>query len=153
MGYWSVISDLTPALKTCFERNPMNWKTNLPWLLVAVMAAVSVVLVGCKTGPQRAVYVALGGTEITADQAMQAWGAYVAQFHPSVAQEQQVDDIYEKYQAAEETACDAMGIAVQLKATGGDPSAQMAKVSAASAAAAGSLGDLINLVRKLGAKI
>ena len=127
-----------------------NWKIATAAALVAAMALI---FMGCKLGPQRAAYNALAGTEITVDHAMQLWGSYVAEFHPPAAQEQLVDDAYEKYQAAESEAIDATRLIIALTASGSDASAAQARALKASSAAAAALGDLINLLRNFNVKI
>ncbi|HVV01396.1 MAG TPA: hypothetical protein VHH88_08540 [Verrucomicrobiae bacterium] len=129
-------------------------KEHLPYIILTVAVLAVAIFAGCKLGPQRATYDTLAGAEITVDQVMQAWGAYVAQFHPPAAQEQAVADAYAKYQAAEETAIDAAQIVFSLTSTNAPGSADAQTKSAqASAAAAAAFGDLLNLVRSFGVKI
>jgi hypothetical protein len=132
----------------------MNWKIGL----IAGVAAVLLVVVGCVYGPRRVAYNTLAGTEITVDEAMQAWGDYVKNFHPTPQQEQQVKDIYEKYQVAEAEAVSAAQLVSDLTSAGGTNAAPgladaQSKATAAAANVAQVFSDLLGLLREFGVKI
>jgi hypothetical protein len=129
----------------------MNWKIGL----LAAVVTVAVVIAGCVYGPKRVTFNTLSGAEIGVDVAMQGWGDYVKQFHPTPAQEQQVADAYQKYQAAEDAAIDAARFTITVT-SGSDTNAITAaqsKQSAATLQASQALADLIALLRQFGVKI
>ena len=102
----------------------------------------------CST-PDRTAYAVSKSASITAEAALGAWDAYVAQYHPPLAQEWQVKQAFERYQAAQVALLDAAIIYLQTKDA---PDAQT-KLQAATAGAAAALADIISLVRTFGVKI
>lgn len=129
----------------------MNHKLALLGLLVIGVLIVA----GCVYGPRRVTYNTLAGVEIGADQAMQLWGDYVAQFHPPVEQEKIVADAYGKYQLAEEAAIDATVLGINLAGSGntnGIANAQ-SQQSAAMLKAQQALSELLQLLRQFGVKL
>lgn len=119
------------------HRNAANLQVKGP--LLALMVATLAFSPGCMSSPQRIAYNVEAGTEITVDQAMQLWDAYVAEFKVSAADEIAVKNDFEKYQAAALLAVDVTGTAAQR--------------SLATQTAANALGDLVNLLRSLGVKL
>jgi carbamoylphosphate synthase small subunit len=123
---------------------------------LALLLLIGLICVGCKMTPQKAAYTVLDSTELTADQAMQLWGSYVAEYHPPASQEQTVKDVYEKYQVAELAAIDAAALVNALTASGASPadvSAAQAKQAAAAGIQAQALGDLVNVLKQIGVKL
>jgi hypothetical protein len=110
-------------------------------------------ITGCNT-PQRAAYVAVGGTQVSAETALGAWNIYVGEYHPPVATEAKVKAAYEKYQAAMAAVCDAGAIyaASGVTNSAGQTGAGGA-LATAQANAAQSLSDLIALLQTLGVKL
>lgn len=122
-------------------------------LLAAALFSVALSFTpGCSSTPARAAYNTVAIPAVTVDQAMTAWGDYVAQFHPSAAVESQVKDAYDRYQAAELLAIDAAqayaAIASSTNSTGAAVAQQLTGQNAANA-----LADLVNLLKQIGVKI
>lgn len=115
-------------------------------LFLCAGIAIAPFMTGCGTAPERITYQTASVTEITIDNAMTAWGHYVAQFHPPASEERAVKDAFEKYQAAALVVADA---GKALAEGTGSQSALDVAIQNASA----SLGDLINLIQKFGVKI
>jgi hypothetical protein len=129
----------------------MNYKLALLGLLLTA----AVIFFGCAYGSKRVTYNTLAGVEIGADQAMQLWGDYVAQFHPPVEQEKIVADAYGKYQLAEEAAIDATVLSITLASSGnkaGIADAQ-SKESTARLKAQQTLSELLKLLQQFGVKL
>jgi hypothetical protein len=121
-------------------------------LLAAVAAVVLTFTPGCSSTPARAAYNAVSIPAVTVDQAMTAWGDYVAQYHPSAAVESQVKDAYDKYQAAELLAIDAaQAYAAVVSSTNSTGAAVAQQLTGQNAAQA--LADLVALLRQLGVNI
>jgi hypothetical protein len=80
-------------------------------LLIFVLftfGATCLMLSGCAS-ERKITYEAVDASYIGVDSAMQAWGQYVAKFHPSAQEEQRVADAYDKYQKASDLAIDGAG--------------------------------------------
>jgi len=130
-------------------------------ILLPLCLCASVVLLafspGCATS-----YKTEKAADVTVSAAMTAWGNYVAQYHPPVAQELQVKAAFEKYQAAELLAVDATKSMFDLTATNAATAgttnatasavAQL-KVTAATQAASQALADLIAVIQSFGVQI
>lgn len=114
-------------------------------LIVAVLGAF--IFSGCKS-PERAAYTFESGVEITVDEAMQGWAAYVAQFHPPADQEAKVKAIYTKYQAAALALVDVTSLASNL-----NPTEAAAQKASAEQAVAQCLAELITAIRSFGVKL
>lgn len=112
------------------------------------------VMVGCSGTPARIAYNTVAAPAITVDQAMTAWGDYVAQFHPSVATELKVKAAFETYQKAELVAIDAAQAYAALSSSG-STNTVMEKLQSdlTSQAAATALADLVNLLQSIGVKL
>ena len=126
---------------------------NFVGLAVALLALFLVG--GCKATPARVGYNIVSGSQATAEHAMTAWGDYVAQFHPPVAQERLVLAAYKRFQAAQTAAEDAAETAAQLLATAptnGPPVAALFTQQNA-AAVSKALADLLDILRASGLKI
>lgn len=123
-------------------------------LLVTVSAMIvmlaPITQTGCAT--KEAVYRTSSTAKVTADVAMRSWGAYVAQYHPPVEQEQKVKSAFEKYQASQLLLLDAAIAYRQAEASGGDKTAAQAKLDAAVAGASSALQSLLGLLQSFGLK-
>src|SRR6266550_1621410 len=75
-------------------------------------------LTSCATSPTPVTFNAESATVTLVDQAMTAWGAYVAHYHPPASQERIVQARFEQYQAAMTAVLDATRLAVTLTAAG-----------------------------------
>jgi hypothetical protein len=117
----------------------------------AIGAGVLSLTSGCASN--QTVYRTSGTAKVTADAAMRTWGAYVAQFNPSVEKEQQVKAAFEKYQAAQLLLLDSAIAYRKAEASGGDKTAAQAKLDASIAGASAALGDLIGLIESFGVKL
>ena len=104
---------------------------------------------GCQSTPQLIAYQSAGTAIVSADTAMQLWGAYVAANHPGTNIEAQVKSAFEKYQASVAVLCDAGAI---YSAAGTNTTAAAA-FSQATANAGQSLLDLENLLTTVGVKL
>ncbi len=119
------------------------------FLLLAIAGLL--ITPACKN-PQAVAYKAVGATAVTADQAMSAWGDYVAQFHPPASQEQAVERAYERYQAAMLEVTDAGQEWALLSSTNAPALGPPDRLNQALAGSSQALSDLVNLVRAFGAK-
>lgn len=119
------------------------------WSVLAAIAFIGLVTTeGCKTA-----YKTVSASYIAVDAAMQIWGDYVAQKHPSQAQELAVKAAYEKYQASVVTITD-IGISVANAQAAGQPTADLQKqLTAAIANSATLIADLENTIRSFGVKL
>jgi hypothetical protein len=108
---------------------------------------------GCKN-PQATTYQTVATTKVSVETVMHLWGAYVASGNATVAQEIQVRDAYQKYQAAMLVVCDAGAIysasslTNAVGATGLSAALQQAILNATN-----SIADLENLVTSFGVKL
>jgi hypothetical protein len=131
----------------------------LPGVLLPVLLSVSLcagffLVSGCGTTPQQASYQAAGTTVTTVDAAMTAWGDYVKQYHPPVAQELQVKAAYEKYQASMVLLVDATQIYVTLSGSGSTNAPPAAdKVTILQQQASQAFADLLALLNQFGVKL
>ena len=112
---------------------------------LALIALALTFNTGCGTAPKRT-YQTVSTAVITVDAAMDAWGHYVSQFHPPLADEQKVKDAFDKYRVAAIVVVDAG----KAYASG---SGSTKDLNAALAVAAASLGDLVNLIQAFGITI
>ena len=123
-------------------------------LTLCAGGALSVQLTGCGSTPQRVTYVAAGVTVTGADAAMTLWGAYVAKYHPPVAQEIAVKAAYEKYQVCMFGLIDTMQTYVALTAVNSTNAPPVLNaVTAAQIAATQALADLLALLKQFGVKV
>ena len=116
------------------------------WALIACLA-LPLTFTGCSTTATTAGYKTAAAASITIDAAMTAWGDYVAANHPPAAQEIQVKNLFEKYQAAELLAVDT----VETLSTNNP--AGLAGFQAATGQAGQALTDLVNLLISFGVKL
>lgn len=101
-------------------------------------------MAGCSTtSVSTTAYKTEATTDAAVTSAMSAWGAYVAAYHPPVAEEAAVQKAFNAYQQAELAAIDAT--TAYANASGSNSVAQTASESAAMTAATSSLTDLLNL--------
>ena len=129
--------------------------TKASLLLAGLLALFPLgLLTGCSSTPARVAYDAASVPAVSLDQAMTAWGDYVAQFHPSADQESQVKAAFAKVQAAELEEIDAAHVLADYLSAGSTNSiAARAQLALTGQAAADALGDLVNLLRQLGVKL
>jgi len=126
----------------------------VPLVLMLLLSCLAYSVVGCHSTPQRTAYNVESAAAVTVEEAMTAWGDYVAQFHPPVAQEEAVADALDKYQSAMLTAIDATQAVIALRAAGTkDPTEALAKSQLAQQAASDALADLLGLLRKFNLKL
>ena len=112
------------------------------------------VMVGCAGTPARIAYNTVAAPAITVDQAMTAWGDYVAQFHPPVATELKVKAAFERYQKTELVAIDAAQAFATLSSSGATNTVmERLQSDLTSQAAATALADLVNLLQNVGVKL
>jgi hypothetical protein len=130
--------------------------------ICALMLMVSISLIlsplaGCNTTPQRAAFNAEQGAQVTIEAAMNGWGDYVAQYHPSAAQEAKVKAAYEKYQLAAVAVLDAEQMVEALASSTNSPPAAVQTATLqkndAEHQAAIALSDLVGLLRSFNVKI
>lgn len=124
--------------------------TILSLSLCLVTAFLVTPTTGCRN-PQAATYQVVASTQVSADEAMKLWGAYVSARHPSVEQERQVLNAYQKYQASMLLVVDAGKTYAASSIT--NSSAATAVLQAAIDNAAQSLADLTNLLTTFGVKL
>lgn len=111
--------------------------------------ALAVLAVGCASA-EKVAFKATSVSYTTVDAAMTAWGAYVAQYHPSAAQEQQVFNAYNQYQATAKAVADA-GLAYRKAVdAGGNATGVKAALDQALATASASLAGLVNVLAQFG---
>lgn len=134
---------------------PIAPRKVLPLLLVGLLGLGSVVsFTGCQSTPARIAYNTVSAPAITVNAAMTAWGDYVAQWHPPVAQELQVKAAFEKYQAAELAAISAAKVYADLAASGNTNSlSARVNTEIQNQTASQALADLVNLVRSFGVNL
>lgn len=112
------------------------------------------VLIGCISTPATVAYQTEATTVTSADAAMNAWGAYVAQFHPPASQEAAVKAAYLKYQAAIEAVIDASQVYVTLTASGSTNTvAAQNNVAAVTQLASQAFANLLNVIKQFGVKL
>lgn len=111
--------------------------------LACGLLAAPITFTGCTSTPTAA-YRVTAATYTTVDAAMQAWGDYVAKFHPSVDQERQVAQAYKTWQTASVAVVDASKASVAS-----DPSTK-SRIEAAVAASAAALNGLITILGQFG---
>ena len=133
-------------------KTPPSTGTKLPIALMLALCCLSLPFAGCQSTSSRIAYTTVATPAITVQQAMIAWGDYVAQYHPSAATEAKVKAAYLKYQAAELVAIDAAQAYVAVAGSTNSTPAAITQ-AATGQAAASALGDLINLLRQFGVKI
>jgi hypothetical protein len=136
------------------QSQPVGIKVML--LAGALLLPLPFCLTSCTATPARIAYNAVALPAVTVDQAMGAWGDYVAQFHPPAATEQKVKAAFEHYQSAELLAIDAAQAYAALSAGSSTNSVAIAarlNSLATSQAAGTALADLVNLLRNLGVRI
>jgi hypothetical protein len=128
-------------------------KTQLRSIALGLAIGLSVLtfvpLTGCQS-TENAVARTSATAKVTVDAAMHSWGDYVKQFHPPVAQEQQVKAAFLKYQQAQLALLDAV-IAYKTADTNGISGAQLT-LNASVAAASAALADLTGLIASFGVK-
>ncbi|MGH7939725.1 MAG: hypothetical protein ACREFR_01470, partial [Limisphaerales bacterium] len=117
---------------------------------IAASIGLALGLTACNTTPQEAIYRAAGTTVVTADTAMNLWGAYVAADHPGTNEEAAVETAYEKYQASMAVVCDA---GAAYAATDGTNATAAAAVNEAIANSGQELTDLENLISSFGVNL
>lgn len=119
------------------------------WLVLFGIALAGLITTeGCKTA-----YKATSASYIAVDTAMKVWGDYVAQKHPSQAQELAVKAAYEKYQASVVVITD-LGISVANAQAAGQPTADLQKqLTAALANSSQLIVDLETTIRSFGVKL
>ncbi|HEX3626702.1 MAG TPA: hypothetical protein VH280_14915 [Verrucomicrobiae bacterium] len=130
---------------------PTNRGAGVP-LLLALIAGGTLFFTGCKTAPtpQQATYAAVGTTIVSVDAAMNLWGVYVANNHPSTNIELTVEAAYQKYQSSMAITCDA---GEAYAATGGTNATAVAALNQAIANQSQELTDLETLLTSLGVKL
>lgn len=140
------------------SHSPAHWLTGS--LLIGLLLCAAL-FPGCASAPTAA-YKVEQATSVTVDAAMTAWGDYVEQNHPPVAEELAVKSAFETYQKAQLTAIDVTKIFADLASTNSASAgtntvaaatAAQAKLNTAMAQAAGALADLISLIQTLGVKL
>lgn len=118
-------------------------------MMALAALGVSALLTGCQTA-EKAAYTVTSASYTTVDSAMQAWGAYVSQYHPGVAMEQKVKAVYEQYQASARAVADA-GLAYRKAVEAGGASAGVkASLDQALAVASASLSNLVQVLATFG---
>jgi hypothetical protein len=135
---------------------PMKKYLPSVFFAVSVMClawAMPAFVTGCSTNSQTTAYKAASATTVTVDAAMTAWGDYVAQYHPPVAQEQAVANAYAKYQAAAVLALDAYQALLSSTSTNAAAGVNNPTVLNANAAVASALADLVTVIQSFGAKL
>lgn len=123
------------------------------WLGAAGFTAFA--LDGCKSSPPTVAYKALGTADVTVDSAMQAWGDYVRLNNPPLAEQQAVKAAFQKFQAAELVALDAVTVwaSVATSTNSIAVSAASARSDQLAAVANNAFADLINLIQQYGVKL
>ena len=123
------------------------------WLLVLSLSTAGVGLVSCSSTPARVAYNTVNAPSVAVDQAMIAWGDYVKQFHPGVADELKVKAAFERYQKLALVALDAAQSYATLAGSGNTNSIGLSMVAElASNQAATALTDLLALLQSFGIK-
>lgn len=112
------------------------------------LAAALAFAPGCASTPSRIAYNSVSVPVATVDQAMLAWGSYVAQFHPPAADELKVKDAFEEYRAAALLAVDAAQAFAEASTSTNNVTA-VDTLNFARDKAAGALADLVALVNAL----
>ncbi len=142
-------SDTAPATAAAASSAP-----KIPLMMLAFACLAMVAIIGCQSTPQTIAYQSAGTAVVSVDTAMNLWGAYVAASHPSTNVELQVENAYEKYQAAVAVACDAGAAYAAASVTNSTTAAQMSlALQQATSTAGQDLTDLENLITSLGVKL
>lgn len=118
--------------------------------ILGCMAAPLFIL-GCQSTPQAVSYQVASTTNITVDQAIQAYDAFAKAGNTTIAQNQQVAAAYAKYQAAMMVVCDAgaaYSASSNTNASGATGAAGV--LQAAVSNANQSITDLENLITSFG---
>jgi len=129
-------------------------KTNVVLAFALAGALVLGVAAGCSTTPQQATYQAAATTEVTVEQALQAYDAWAKAGKTSVAQNQAVAAAYAKYQAAMAVVCDAGSVyAAAAENTSTNTPSYSVALQQAVINANQSLADLEALIVSFGVKL
>lgn len=120
----------------------------LPFLLSLWLAVLAIPLAPGCSSPQKAAFTTTSTIAVSVDAAMTAWGDYVKQFNPAMADRQKVADAFAKYQAAELLLIDSEQALFATNTT-----ATSSGVSTAQTQLDQAIADLVTLIQSFGVKL